>query len=417
MAPNNEQNTVITETYWQKRGIPRVSTGHAVEQLKLTLTSGQVRGVTCWVGEAGDGKTQAVHALAKKLGYRVLDIRTAQFTMMSAGIPSTNGVERGFFQIAVPHDFPKKNEKVILLFDEYNQGSSHAIAMFFQLLEDRKLYDYELPRECHIVALMNPSTTNYSTVNKIEGNAALNRRMTVYFVYMSFPDWMAYAQSEEFHWTDGIQKPCHPSIVKFLRTSPSFLYTSKERDRGQQFACPATWQTVSLSLYNCEAAGHALTSSFVENRVAASIGELNAAALCSYIRDENTRVNPLDILNYYTEKSEIRGRVLSLVEKNKPALLDLCDALAMTLYEQKLPPKNVASKLARFWNDVPPEVAQTFFTQLHAASKSVGEVQKNTTYMRDLTLLLSADPNYVELVKRTSSAFSEFADGMQKLTK
>jgi hypothetical protein len=410
---NTSATQTMTETYWDKYGIPRVSLTEALWQIELSLTQNQTRGVWCLISEAGEGKSQGIHGIARKHGRRVVDVRTAQLTHIGAGVPQ-RADEDGHFKIAVPDDFPRKGEKAILFFDEFNQGQPHAIALVFKMLEDRGMYGYRLPDDCLVVIGMNPSTSGYN-VTKIEGNHAINRRVKKLYVYNEYGAWKKHAQSDDFHHSDGLKKPCHPWVIKFLNTTPQMLYTVKDRDGNKQFACPATWQTVSLDLHNLEEAGVPLTDDRVVTRLAASINSVNAEQLVSYIRNNEVRIAPDEILNKYKKGSRLRDRVLQLQKEAGGDFPRLVETVALTIFNDKPAPDDIAEQLVQFWHDMPPELGQAFYQQLGAAAKdgTGGTSKDNIAYMTKLTIALQSSPLWDEINEAINSAHDSFERGLK----
>lgn len=410
---NTTATQTMSETYWDKYGIPRVSLTEALWQIELSLTRNQTRGVWCLISEAGEGKSQGIHGIARKHGRRVVDVRTAQLTHIGAGVPQ-RADESGHFKIAVPDDFPREGEKAILFFDEFNQGQPHAIALVFKMLEDRGMYGYKLPDDCLVVIGMNPSTSGYN-VTKIEGNHAINRRVKKLYVYNDYGAWKKHAQSENFHLSDGLKKPCHPWVIKFLNTTPQMLYTIKDRDGNKQFACPATWQTVSLDLHNLEEEGISLTDDKAITRLASSINMVNAEQLVSYIKNNEVRIAPDEILNKYKKGSKLRDRVLQLQKEAGGDVPRLVETLALTIFADKPDPDAIADQLVLFWDDLPAELGQAFYQQLGAASKdSGGSPNKDSiAYMTKLTAALQQNPLWDELNKRINDAHDNFERGLK----
>jgi hypothetical protein len=396
------------ETYWDKYGMPRVSLTEGLWQIEQSLKHNQTRGVILLVSEAGEGKSQGIGQLARKYNRRLVDIRTAQLTHIGCGVPQ-RADETGHFKVAVPDNWPHPDEKCILLFDEYNQGQYHALALVFQMLEDRGVYNYKVPNDCLIVLLMNPSTANY-TVTKIETNPAINRRVKKFYVYNTFEDWKKHAQTDAFHYTDGIQKPCHKWILNFLETTPAMLYTMRDRDTYKQFCCPATWQTVSLDLYNMDEEGIELSSGRVENRLAATINPVNAKAVCDYIRDNAIRIMPSEILTKYEPKSMHRKKVKEMIKKANGDLASLVENLANYIFDQKPSCEKIAPQLCLFWSDLPDEMSQAFYNMLGAASESGkgGSTAENVKYMTELTLSLQTNDLWDQINERNQKHHDNF---------
>ena len=391
------------ESYWDHYGIPRVTLTEALWQIDLSIEHNQTRGVWCLISEAGEGKSQGIHQLARKHNRRVVDIRTAQFSLMGAGVPQ-RADETGHFKIAIPADYPRPGENCILIFDEINQGQPHAIALFFKLLEDRGIYDYTLPNDCVVVALMNPSTAGYN-VTKIETNPAFNRRLMKAYVYNTFSDWKKHAQTTDFHFTDGLQRACHSRIVQLLTASPTMLYTAKDRDGNKQFACPATWQTVSLSLYNLESTGVDLTSERAEARIAASINIVNAKMLCDFIRNNEVILSPEIVLYDYATSDKVSNRVQRLKQESGGDYTGLIQEVAQYLFREKPDPKKVAASLVLFWYDMPVEHAQAFYQTLDTACREHGGPHdtKNIAFMQTLSLENQKHPKWQKLNERINT--------------
>lgn len=405
---STEQKAVGTEAYYEKYNIPRVTIANASKVLEQMLIHKIRRGAICLISEAGEGKSQSIRQIARKHGYRVVDLRTAHFSLMGGGIPQKG--ENGRFQIAVPDYMPKKGEKCILLFDEINQGQSHAISMFFSLLEDRALFDYELPEECIVVAAMNPANAGYQ-VTKLESLKAFNRRMLKFFVHTPYGDWVTHAKTDEFHYSDGLKKPCHPWILKYLQTNRAAIYMKVEAEKGQQFACPATWQTVSRLMYMLETDKMPLHSEYSRALLGASIGMTTAKGLCDYIENNEVRLDPEDVLSKYKPKSKLREKILELAKSPGGGVPDLMDNLAKHLFDQKPEPATIGPQLALFWSDLASELATSFYTLLSSAAKEGddGEVAKNRKYMVELTHALMSEECYQEVNTKITAGFRGFA--------
>lgn len=405
--------TVASETYWDKYGIPRMTLTEVLWQIEFSLQHNQTRGVWALISEAGEGKSQGIHGIARRHGRRVVDVRTAQLTHIGAGVPQ-RADEDGHFKIAVPDDFPRQGEKAIMLFDELNQGQPHAIALVFKMLEDRGLYGYKLPDDCLVVIAMNPGNAAYN-VTKIEGNPAINRRVKKVYVHNDFAGWKKHAMTPDFHYTDGLEKPCHPWVIKFLSTTPNMLYTIRDRDNNKQFCCPATWQTVSLDLYLLEKAGVELTDDKVINRLAASINTVNALQLVDYIRNNELRIAPDEILFKYKSKSRLRERVREVQREPGGSFPQLVETVALYIFTDRPKPDQIADQLSLFWYDMPAELAQAFYQQLGAAAKDgTGSTTKdNINYMKQLTMALQTTPHWDEINHRINNAHDSFERGLK----
>ena len=411
---DKEERLPKQENYWDKYGIPRITIEEAAWNIELSLRNNQTRGCIALISEAGEGKSQLIHQLAAKYERRVCDIRTSQFALIGAGVPQRANEKTGQFKIAVPDDYPQPGEKAIMLFDEFNQGLPHAISMAFKLLEDRGIYNYKLPDDCLVLLLMNPSTANYQ-VSKIETNPAINRRLKKFYLYTPYSQWKKHAQTEAFHKSDGLAKPCHPAILKFLDTEPNRLYTVKDRDAYKQFACPATYQTASLDLYNMEAIGESITSERAENRLAATLNTVNARAIVEYVRNNETRIGPDEVLFKYKSKGKLRERILKLKDEPGGDYPKLIEVVAHYIFTERPEPNGIAPQLALFWSDMPAELSQAFYQQLGTAAEAGGSesTKENIEYMKKLTEVLQSDPLWDKINDRINQAHDSFEKSLR----
>lgn len=405
----------IAEAYWDKSGIPRVSLGEALWQIEASIKTGQTRGVWCLISEAGEGKSQSVNALLRRTGHRVVDIRTAQLTHVGAGVPQK--AENGYFKYAVPDDWPKEGEKAAIVFDEVNQGQPFAIALVFKMLEDRGMYGYKLPEDCPVVLLMNPGTNAYN-VSRIETNPAINRRIKKLYIHSTFVEWRKYAETTAFHsgkdFADGKPRACHPLVLNYLVAQPNVLYAHNERDGGKQFACPATWQTVSHDLYTLEAVQEPLTTRRAHARIAASINTVQAEGLVEYIRNNEVLIGPDEVLRKYKKESKLRKRVLELQKDPGGAFQNLAQKVADELFHSHPEVTEIISCLALFWADMPVELRAPYFTQMRVSAQATdANTQKeNIDYMKALTTALNKQPEWEKI---TQSSIDTETAGREEL--
>lgn len=398
--------TKTGESYWDKTGIPLVTLTDALWQIEMSLKVNQTRGVWCLISEAGEGKSQSVNALLERMGHRVVDIRTAQLTHVGAGVPQ-RAVD-GFFDYAVPADWPKPGEKAAMLFDEVNQGQPFAIALVFKMLEDRGIYGYKLPDECPVILLMNPGTSAYNT-SRIETNPAINRRVKKLYIHNDFPSWRTYAESKNFHkgkdFPDGQDRSCHPLVISFLATSPALLYAGKERDMGKQFACPATWQTVSHDLYTLETVGEPLTSGRALQRIGATINMVQAEGFVAYVKNNEILISPLEVLQNYKKNKNLRERILKLQKEPGGHFTDLSAKVAHELFHTQPDVHDTAPHVLKFWADMPIENRAPYYSVLQAAAITNDRERsdKNITYMKKLTMVFNEDPLWETISQTTIS--------------
>lgn len=366
-------------SYPELLDIPSVTLAEAQEQIELFIRFKQRRGCPVLVGESGLGKTQIYGQVARKMGYKVNPIHTAQYNLMGAGIPRKATGQ--YFQIAVPDIFPKPGDKAIVLFDELNRGLKHAIAMFFTMLEDGRVFDYILPPECIVAAAMNPADASYA-VTAIEKEPAIRRRVKFFWVQPNSVDWLQYAATDAFHYNGvgpAAKRPCHPSVLAFFRAFPKLIYDVKAKDAGKQYLCPATIETISEDAYLLENAGYTLTDEFARSRFAASIGLTGMEQLTAYIKDHTALVEASDVL--YNPRTAAEGVKKLIDNSQQEKLADLGENVLTLMFADK--PKDMrvmARNFLAFCKVLPVENAASMCQQIRAHATT----PEATTYLRDL---------------------------------
>ena len=379
MATTSEEKTKTTLSYPELLDIPSVTLEEAREQIKLFIRFKQRRGCPVLVGESGLGKTQIYSQVAREMDYTVNPIHTAQYNLMGAGIPRK--AEGQYFQIAVPDIFPKPGDKAIVLFDELNRGLKHAVAMFFTMLEDGRVFNYVLPPDCIVAAAMNPADASYA-VTAIEKEPAIRRRVKFFWVEPNSTDWLRYAATDAFHFGGvgpAAKKPCHPDVLAFFRAFPKLVYDVKAKTAGKQYLCPATIETISEDAYLLEEANYSLTDEFARSRFAASIGLTGMEQLTSYIKDHTAVVEASDVLYHPRTAAEGVRKLIDNAQHEK--LADLGENV-LTLMFADMPKdlETMARNFLDFCKVLPTESAASTCQQIRAHATTTAA----STYLRDL---------------------------------
>lgn len=393
-------DTVIDPTleYSQRYDIPCVSLREVYAQIQAAITHQQIRGCITLVGNAGTGKSQIFRHAGADLGWDVVTINTAQFSLLGAGVPCRADTNSGFFKIALPSMFEQIQTKpTILFFDEINRGNAHAIQMFFTLLEDRRIFDYTLPSHCLVTAAMNPATSHYK-VTAMEGEMAFRRRLQLMYVTHSAVQWLAHAQTTKFHrfgseFVKG--KACHPAILNYFMAKTSEIYDRNALAQSKQACTPAAVETISEAAYLCDACNEKLTSQFLYNKIAGIAGVRLAHALQQHFLDDNNTLSALDVLYHYDEKVKTKVAHLVATGNNETLLETLKNTATLLISLQVLPSKNPDPIMNYFklCNDCSVEVASSSLPQLTAIGQDNNAAAYVDTIMRFIrgTSLWSAE--------------------------
>lgn len=211
--------------------------------LDLTLRAREMGQVfnPLFTGEAGLGKSQVVQQWVKKQRERnpnfgFLDLRIAYMEAPDLiGLPETEKNERGI--IVTRHRLPEfwptdPDSEGLILLEEPNRGTTGVMNCLMQLLTDRKIHNYELPRRWIIAGCINPESSDYD-VNTMD--VALKDRFEEFEIeydHASFVEFM-------------INNNWHPNVVEFIK-SGVWLYKTPDKI-GQQgkYISPRTWSKVN----------------------------------------------------------------------------------------------------------------------------------------------------------------------------
>lgn len=196
-----------------------------------------------FTGEAGLGKSQIVQQWVKKQrdrnpNFGFLDLRIAYMEAPDLiGFPETekdtNGTVRTKHRL--PEFWPNDRESEgLILLEEPNRGTTGVMNCLMQLLTDRKVHNYELPKGWIIAGCVNPDSSEYD-VNTMD--AALKDRFEAFeveFDHISFLDFM-----EATNWHDGVQM--------FVSSGIWTYKTTKELGKDGQYISPRTWSKMNAA--------------------------------------------------------------------------------------------------------------------------------------------------------------------------
>jgi hypothetical protein len=223
-----------------------------LEVLKLATAARENNDVfnPLFTGDAGLGKSQICQkfvdimrtkgfpeaGIAANPNYGFLDLRIAYYEAPDLiGFPETSKDENNNTRTThcLPDFWPTKGSGLILL-EEPNRGTTGVMNCLMQLLTDRKVNNYELPKGWIVASCINPDTAEYD-VNAMD--AALRNRFEEYEVEydaISFIDYM-----ESANWFESVQM--------FIK-SGVWVYkdTRSIGDQGK-YISPRTWSKVNAA--------------------------------------------------------------------------------------------------------------------------------------------------------------------------
>jgi len=184
-------------------------------------------------GSPGIGKSYIVADVAKKHNLELVDVRLSQMDPVDLrGVPSIKGDQTVWMP---PVFFPKdKDSKGILFLDELNSAPPSVQAAIYQLVLNRKMGEYELPKEWRIICAGN-RISDRGVVFRLP--TPLANRMVHLHVQARFEDFKLFA----------IKAAIHSFVIGFLSFRPDLLSTDPvvEDDANPAFATPRSYHMLS----------------------------------------------------------------------------------------------------------------------------------------------------------------------------
>ena len=183
-------------------------------------------------GAPGIGKSSIVKQIAKEKDMAFLDLRLSLLDPTDLkGIPFFNAqTQEGVW--AKPSFLPSDpDSRGILFLDEINTAPPAVQASAYQLILDRKVGEYELPKGWSIVAAGNRENDR-GVVYKMP--PPLANRFVHFEMEVDFDDWKAWA------YRAGIES----AIIGYLAYDKSMLFTFDPTSNEKAFATPRSWEYV-----------------------------------------------------------------------------------------------------------------------------------------------------------------------------
>ena len=201
----------------------------------LSARSGYHTPVMLW-GPPGVGKSQIVAQVAKRHHAQIIDIRLSQMEPSDLrGIPFRIGEH---VQWAVPALLPhtdRHGPEGILFLDEITSAPPSVSAAAYQLILDRRLGEYVIPKGWAIVAAGNRQGDRGVTYMM---PAPLANRFSHFEVEVHLDDWVMWAY----------QNNIDERIIAFLRFRPELLFDFNPAHNPIAFPSPRTWEFAHRTL-------------------------------------------------------------------------------------------------------------------------------------------------------------------------
>jgi len=237
------------------------------------------RPVFMW-GPPGIGKSDIVKQVGDEFEREVRDVRLSLWEPTDIkGIPYYNS-DQGTMTWAPPSELPTDPDSTDILFlDELNSAAPATQAAAYQLILNRRVGTYVLPKGVSIVAAGNRETDKGVTYRM---PAPLANRFLHVELRSDYEDWLQWATLNKVH----------EQVVGYIGFAKQDLYDFDPKSASRSFATPRSWSFVSELLEDDD-----LPESTLTDLVAGAVGEGLAVKFMAHRKVAKQMPDPTEILN------------------------------------------------------------------------------------------------------------------------
>ena len=246
------------------------------------------RPVFMW-GPPGIGKSDIVKQIGDELGRDVIDVRLSLWEPTDIkGIPYYNS-QLNTMTWAPPAELPTdEHSNAVLFLDELNSAPPATQAAAYQLILNRRVGTYKLPKGVSIVAAGNRESDKGVTYRM---PAPLANRFVHIELRTDFEDYFNWATANKIH----------EQVVGYLSYAKQDLNDFDPKSPCRAFATPRSWTFVSELLQDDD-----LDEGTITDLVSGAIGEGLAIKFIAHRKVAKQMPNPSDILAGAVSKCNIK---------------------------------------------------------------------------------------------------------------
>ena len=270
-------------------------------------------------GPPGIGKSDVVKQIGEDMNREVIDVRLALWEPTDIkGIPYYNA-QMGTMTWAPPAELPVDPESNAIIFlDELNSAPPAVQAAAYQLILNRRVGTYELPKGVDVVAAGNREGDRGVTYRM---PAPLANRFVHLEMKVDFDDWQDWATLNKIH----------PEVVGYVGFAKQDLYDFDPKSPSKSFATPRSWSFVSDLLNDDD-----VDTDTLATLVAGAVGDGLANKFMAHRKIAGKLPKADDILD---------GKVKDLQIKEVSAMYSLTVSLCYELKER-------SEKKVKGWDDM-----------------------------------------------------------------
>jgi len=245
-------------------------------------------------GTTGIGKSETIRNTASEIAkdnglemtensndegkFGFLDIRISQLEPSDLrGLP-VQDLASGTTKWLIPNWLPRNaNSKGIIFFDELNLSPPSIQAVAYQLILDRRIGDYVLPKDWVVISAGNRAEDK---CNVFEMSSALCNRFL--HTELNIPD--------KDEWCDwALNNNIDGRILAFLQFKPSSLFKFDNKSKDKAFPTPRSWYFCSKLISN------KTDNRLLQRLVSSAVGEATSIEFQAFLRLQN-KINLNEIL-------------------------------------------------------------------------------------------------------------------------
>jgi hypothetical protein len=265
------------------------------------------RPIFMW-GPPGIGKSDIVKQIGDEQVREVIDVRLSLWEPTDIkGIPYYNS-DQGTMTWAAPAELPSDPDSTAILFlDELNSAAPATQAAAYQLILNRRVGTYVLPKGVSIVAAGNRDSDKGVTYRM---PAPLANRFIHLELRVDFDDFHQWA----------VKNHIHEQVVGYLGFAKQDLYDFDPKSLSRSFATPRSWSFVSELLQDDDD----INENTLTDLVAGAVGEGLAVKFMAHRKVAKQMPDPSEIL---------AGKVKDFAIKEISAMYSLTISLCYELQE------------------------------------------------------------------------------------
>lgn len=319
-------------------------------------------------GVHGIGKSKTVETFWTTLGYRVIPFFLGQLSDAGdvLGLPKItviDGVEVTDFKL--PMWWPRNpEEKVVLFLDELNRAKPELMQVIMDLVLNRKLAGKSLPKNCRIIAAINPPDDSVYDVEDL--NPALLDRFNVYDFQPTFDEFIDYATAQKFN----------KLVTGFCSRNTQLIDPPKgaELKANEVYQSRRSWERVSEVLNNVS--DIRADYEVVTNMLIGIVGTKATSKFLSYMREADKGIHVGTLITKFKERREEFELKLSLmniqdiISLNREIIFWFNDNAELITSKNTAVASQIVNNLDMYLNAISVEAMAEFFQMLKSENVS-----------------------------------------------